>query len=58
MTKVKINGQVYNLVSYLSENVGSRANPEMYLKQVVVEVDGVETTFTADTNRIEIGGWL
>lgn len=58
MNKVKVNGKVYDLVSYLSENVGSRANPEIYLKQVTADVDGVETIFSADTNEIEIGGVL
>ncbi len=53
MNKVKVNGKVYDLVSYLSENVGSRANPEIYLKQVTADVDGVETIFLVDNNQIE-----
>jgi hypothetical protein len=52
--KVKINGQVYDLISYQSENVGSRANPEMYLKEVTADVNGVATTFSVNKNEIEI----
>jgi hypothetical protein len=56
--KVKINGQVYDVISYQSENLGTRANPEMYLKEVTADVNGVATTFSVDNNEIELGGVL
>ena len=32
----------------------SRANPEMYLKEVTADVNGVATTFSVNKNEIEI----
>jgi len=52
--KVKINGQVYDVISYQSENVGTRANPEMYLKEVTADVNGVATTFSVNKHQVEI----
>ena len=48
--KAKINGVVHEIEDYLSENVGTRSNPEMYLHHVVTS-DGKK--FLAENNEIE-----
>ena len=48
--KAKINGVVHEIEDYLSENVGTRANPEMYLHSVTT-ADGKK--FLAENNEIE-----
>lgn len=50
MMKAKINGVVHEIEDYLSENVGTRSNPEMYLHHVVTS-DGKK--FLAEKNEIE-----
>ena len=48
--KAKINGVVHNIEDYLSENIGTRANPEMYLHHVITS-EGKK--FLAENNEIE-----
>jgi hypothetical protein len=48
--KAKINGVVHEIEDYLSENVGTRANPEMYLHSVTT-TEGKK--FLAEKNEIE-----
>jgi len=48
--KAKINGVVHEIEDYLSENVGTRSNPEMYLHSVTTS-DGKK--FLAENNEIE-----
>jgi len=48
--KAKINGVVHEIADYLSENVGTRSNPEMYLHSVTT-TEGKK--FLAENNKIE-----
>lgn len=46
-----INGEIHEIVDYLSENVGTRSNPEMYLHSVTT-AEGKK--FLAENNEISI----
>lgn len=48
--KAKINGVVHEIADYLSENIGTRSNPEMYLHSVTT-AEGKK--FLAENNKIE-----
>lgn len=48
--RAKINGVVHEIEDYLSENIGTRSNPEMYLHSVTTS-DGKK--FLAENNKIE-----
>jgi hypothetical protein len=50
MMKAKINGVVHEIEDYLSENIGTRSNPEMYLHSVTT-TEGKK--FLAEKNKIE-----
>jgi hypothetical protein len=50
MMKAKINGVVHEIADYLSENIGTRSNPEIYLHEVTT-FDGKK--FLAENNKIE-----
>ena len=50
MMRAKINGVVHTIEDYLSENVGTRSNPEMYLHSVTTS-EGKK--FLAENNEIE-----
>jgi hypothetical protein len=50
MMKAKINGVVHEIEDYLSENIGTRSNPEMYLHSVTT-TEGKK--FLAEKNEIE-----
>lgn len=48
--RAKINGVVHEIENYLSENVGTRSNPEMYLRHVITSGG---KKFLAENNEIE-----
>ena len=47
----QINGMLYEIEAYQTENVATRQNPEMYLNHVVTTQG---TIFYAEDNEIEI----
>ena len=47
----QINGMLYEIEAYQTENLGTRQNPEMYLNHVVTTQG---TIFYAEDNEIEI----
>ena len=50
MMKAKINGVVHEIKDYLSQNIGTRSNPEIYLHEVTTW-EGKK--FLAENNKIE-----